>query len=114
MAKKVNKERIVSYRLTEEQYAPFGEIIEKAGISQSQFFRDMTLSKSPVFKESSKNYDHLLFLYNKSSNNLNQLAHRVNSAYRKSGVVSETLYIRTLNELALIRELLSAGLSHVD
>jgi len=38
MAKKVNKERIVSYRLTEEQYAPFGEIIEKAGISQSQFF----------------------------------------------------------------------------
>jgi len=104
----------VSYRLTEEQYAPFGEIIEKAGISQSQFFRDMTLSKSPVFKESSKNYDHLLFLYNKSSNNLNQLAHKVNSAYRKSGVVSETLYIKTLNELALIRELLSAGLSHVD
>lgn len=114
MAKKVNKERIVSFRLTEEQYAPFADIIEKAAISQSRFFRDMTLKKSPVFKESSKNYEHLLFLYSKSSNNLNQLSHKVNSAYRKSEVISESLYIKVLNELALIRELLSAGVSHVD
>jgi DNA-binding phage protein len=57
MAKKVNKDRIVSFRLTEEQDAPFKAIYEKAGVSRSQFYRDMTLNKNPVFKESSKNYE---------------------------------------------------------
>lgn len=113
MAKKVNKNIIVSYRLTPEQHAPGKAIMERLGITCSNYYREQSLNKIPIFKESSKNSDHLIFLFNKSSNNLNQVAHRLNSAYR-SGIISESLYIKTLHELILIRELMSAGVSHVD
>lgn len=113
MAERVNKGRVVSFRLTDAQMALFEEQIQRAEISQSAFFRELTLNAKPVIKEASKEYERLLFFYSKASNNLNQLAHNVNLSWKKD-IVSERLYAKFLNELISIRELLSAGVNHAD
>lgn len=115
MAKRerANKGRVVSFRLTDEQMAPFDEQIKRAEISQSEFFREITLNANPVLVEASKDYERLLFYYSKSSNNLNQLAHSVNLAWKKD-IISQALYAKFLNELIGIRELLSAGVNNAD
>lgn len=111
-----NKTRVVSFRLREEDIAPYEEKLLISGVKQSDFLREILFNSNAVFEApaKSKDYDRLLFLYNKSSNNLNQLAHRINSAHRKSGLISESLYIKAVNELVLIRELLNAGVNYVD
>lgn len=108
------KTRVVSFRVSEEVFAEYERKLKNSGVKKSQFLREVLLNSNATFQAPSKDYERLLFLYNKSSNNLNQLAYRVNSAYRKSGIISESLYIRALNELVLIRELLSVGVNHAD
>lgn len=110
---KQNKSRMVAFRLTDEQMAPFALGINEAEVSQSEFFRRLVLSSNPVFEKSSKDYDRLLFYFSKSSNNLNQLAHNVHRQSQR-GIVSEALYVKFLNELIGIRELLSAGVNGAD
>lgn len=113
MAERVNKGRVVSFRLTAAQMAPFEEKFKNANISQSEFFRETFLQANPVFEESSKDLERLLFYYSKASNNLNQLAHSVNRAWKRD-IVSQALYTKFLNELISIRELLSAGVNNAD
>lgn len=116
MSESKNKTRVVSFRIAEEDIAAYEEKLQNSGVTKSQFFRGILFDSNATFEAppKSKDFERLLFLYNKSSNNLNQLAHRVNSAYRKSEVISESLYIKAVNELVLIRELLMAGVNHVD
>ncbi|RMT27412.1 Relaxosome component, partial [Pseudomonas savastanoi] len=52
-----------------------------------------------------QDYHRLLFFYNKTSNNINQLAHKVNSAHR-NGIISEKTYTLWLNKLTAIEALL--------
>ncbi|AGN33486.1 relaxosome component, NikA family (plasmid) [Pseudomonas fluorescens A506] len=111
-----NKTRVVSFRLREEDIAPYEEKLRNSGVKPSDFLREILFNSNAVFEapKVSKDNDRLLFLFNKSSNNLNQLAYRFNSAYRKSEIISETLYIKAINELVLIRELMLAGVKHAD
>lgn len=51
--------------------APYEEKFKAAGISQSEFFREIFLQANPVFEQSSQDYERLLFYYSKASNNLN-------------------------------------------
>ncbi|WP_434598695.1 molybdopterin-guanine dinucleotide biosynthesis protein MobC (plasmid) [Pseudomonas sp. R4-76] len=110
---RVNKGRVVSFRLTDEQMAPYEEKIKAAGLSQSAFFRETFLQANPVFEQSSQEYERLLFYYSKASNNLNQLAHSVNRAW-KGDIISQALYAKWLNELISIRELIAAGVNNAD
>nr|WP_258404783.1 molybdopterin-guanine dinucleotide biosynthesis protein MobC [Pseudomonas fluorescens] len=109
-----DKTRVVSFRVSEEVFAEYERKLKDSGVKKSQFLREVLFNSNATFQAPSRDYERLLFLYNKSSNNLNQLAYKVNSAYRKSGIISESLYIRAINELVLIRELLSAGVNHAD
>lgn len=113
---KKNKTRVVSFRLREEDIAPYEQKLLSSGVKQSDFLREILFNSNAVFEAptKSKDNDRLLFLYNKSSNNLNQLAYRFNSAYRKSEIISESLYIKAINELVLIRELMIAGVKNAD
>lgn len=113
MAKKPNKDRVVAFRLTEAQYADFEEQMKKSGTKPAQFWRELVLSKEPVFVEATQDHERLLFIANKAGNNLNQIAHKLNSAYRR-GIVSEQLYLKTLNSLVSVRNLLLVGVNHVD
>ena len=116
MSGRKNKKCVVAFRVTEEERAALDEKLKHTGVSQSEYLQRVLFDSNATFEAppQTKDYERLLFLYNKSSNNLNQLAHRVNSAYRRSEVISESLYIKTINELVLIRELLKAGVSHAD
>jgi len=113
MTKKPNKDRVVSFRLTEEQFAPFEEIMKKTGTKPSYFFRELVINKTPVFKASSQGLDRMVFLSNKVSNNLNQLAHQVNQANRR-GILSEVIYLKWLNNLTRLGDLMLIGIDHAN
>lgn len=110
--KKTNKSVHVTFRLTEDEYAPFAKAIAQLDISKSEFFRMLTLNRienyQPDYRQQ-PDYKRCLFLMNKTSNNLNQIAHRLNLDHNK-GIISSSLYERALNTLINIRDLLQGAL----
>jgi hypothetical protein len=116
MSESKKKSCVVAARLSLEEKAELEAKLKNTGVSISKYFRKILLDSNATFEAPKSNKDHerLLFFYNKSSNNLNQVAHRFNSAYRSSGIISESLYIKALNELIQIRELMQAGIAHAD
>lgn len=116
MAEKKNKNRTFTFRLTDEEAGTFEAKLAMSRMSKSEFFREVFINSNvnlTVNAAPSKNQEKLIFLYNKSSNNLNQLTYKVNSAYR-SGIISPTLYQKWINELISIRQLLANGVEYVD
>lgn len=106
--------KVFGFRLEKSEGEMYDAKLNELGLTRSEFFRQAFRNLNVTFQAPSKDYERLLFIFNKSSNNLNQLTHRVHSAHLKSGVISATLYIKLLNELVLIRELLKAGASDAD
>lgn len=114
MAKK-NKDIVISFRLKEEEFEPFRELLDKSDKTKSEFFRDIFLSKQEninvTFNELKPvDYFNILRVVNKSGNNLNQLAKSFNSAF-KSGVISENLFLKGINLLISINEHLKRSLN---
>jgi hypothetical protein len=106
--------KVFGFRLEQSEGEMYDAKLKELGLTRSEFFRQAFRDLNVTFQAPSKDYERLLFIFNKSSNNLNQLAHRVHSAHLKSGLISETLYIKLLNELVLIRELLRAGAGNAN
>ncbi|KFW97766.1 plasmid mobilization protein [Pectobacterium carotovorum] len=106
---KQNKSVVVSLRFTETEIASFSDAINKTGLSRSEFFRKLILEKSSSVVINVKDTSKLIYHYNKSGNNLNQLAYKVNAAHL-TGIVSEKLYVKVLNRLVDIGNLLLTGL----
>lgn len=116
MTKSKNKTKVVSFRLSEDDFSEYEKILASSDMKKSEFFREVFLNANvniTVKEKPAKDYHALLFKYNKASNNLNQLAHRVNSAF-VSGGISEHVFKKTLNELINIRELLLSGVNDAD
>ena len=112
---KKNKGVVVSFRLTEEEFAPFQSLLEKSNKTKSEFFRDIFLSKEKniniTFNELKPvDYYSILRVVNKSGNNLNQIARSFNSA-NKSGAISERIYLKGLNLLISINTHLKRALN---
>lgn len=112
---KKNKGVVVSFRLTEEEFAPFQSLLEKSDKTKSEFFRDIFLSKEKniniTFNELKPvDYYRILRVVNKSGNNLNQIARSFNSA-NKSGTISERIYLKGLNLLISINTHLKRALN---
>ena len=112
---KKNKGVVVSFRLTEEEFAPFKSLLEKSDKTKSEFFRDIFLSKEKniniTFNELKPvDYYSILRVVNKSGNNLNQIARSFNSA-NKSGTISERIYLKGLNLLISINTHLKRALN---
>lgn len=113
MAKKPLKTQIISVRVTHDEYAGLEAQRARTNLKPSQFAREMLLNKTPTFNEASVHADRIVFLVNKASNNLNQLAHQVNQASRR-GIISERVYLLYLNKLTSIEHLLQMGILYVD
>jgi hypothetical protein len=112
---KKNKGVVVSFRLTEEEFAPFQSLLEKSDKTKSEFFRDIFLSKEKniniTFNELKPvDYYSILRVVNKSGNNLNQIAKSFNSAYR-ANIISERIYLKGLNLLISINSHLKGALN---
>lgn len=116
MAAAQRKTRVLHFRLSEEDFTEVDQKLKAAGMSASEFLREVFLNSKVTFnvKEARPlDYQRLLFIYNKAGNNINQLAHHFNSVHRR-GVLSETLYIKLLNRLVNIESLLLSGIEHGD
>lgn len=110
------KNKVVAFRLSQEDFSHFEEKLLLSQMTKSAFFREVFLQANvnlTVQSLPSKDLGHLTFLYNKASNNLNQIAHQVNIAHL-AGKVSERLYQRVNNGLVDIRELLLLGVRDVN
>lgn len=109
-----NKSVIIHFRLTEEEFEPFKKLLEKSNKTKSEFFREVFLSHQEniniTFHESKPiDYFNILHVVNKAGNNLNQLAKSFNLA-NKSGIISEKIYLKGINLLININELLKRTL----
>lgn len=113
---KDKKDKVVAFRVSSSDFEIFDKKLASSKMSKSEFFREVFLNSNvslTVKAAPSKDHSALLFLYNKSSNNLNQLARQVNIAHL-SGAINRDRYLRYMNALLEIRDLMLAGISHVD
>ena len=109
-------EKTVAFRLTDADHRAYEAKYTASGLSSSEFFRRHVLGNTTVViakKTVSKDHQHLLYIANKTSNNVNQLAHRVHS-HHLAGTVSERLYIDVLKELQRLSIILKAAVNNVD
>ena len=61
----------------------------------------------------SKDWGRLAYLFNKASNNINQLAHRANADHL-AGITTEETYTRILAELHTLAHYMKAALKDAD
>lgn len=112
--KKLSKR--LNFRIDEETFNTFEKKVDASGLTKSEFFRDMVLTNRTQVIERKKKTDNTqraLYLINKSSNNINQLAKAANIANIK-GNVSDNFYINLLESLETHNQLLRSLLNHVD
>ncbi|WP_421556710.1 hypothetical protein [Pseudomonas kitaguniensis] len=107
------KSSVVSFRLTAEQVAPLQIIADKAELTVPLVCRELILNQSPLFKRSANHKKRLIFIFNKSSNNISQLAMRSDYLTRKK-IVSQQLYVKWLDLLVSIESLFQAGIDNAD
>lgn len=108
--------RTVSFKLSEVDYLNYTTKVKASGLPNSDFFREVVLTnKTQITAKPQKSEDRkrLVFLFDKTSNNLNQLAHRANADYL-AGRLSEAVYEQLLLELENIGRYLEATLPNVD
>lgn len=105
--------KYIGFRIPNDDYDIFSKKAKDANMSLTDFFKKAILNnkavvigkKAPMHKDKQR----LLYLYNKTSNNFNQIAHKLNSDNQK-GIVTESTYSSILNELVMIRLLLNEGI----
>lgn len=106
--------RTYSFKTTEEMGVIWDAKIAAADISASEFFRQaveqnqtvISPPKNPRTPKIKRSIDEqkILFLLSKQSNNINQIAHAINSA-RTAGIVSAQLYQDVLDRLDALVEI---------
>ena len=105
----------VGFRLTDAEHLAYLEKVEASGMSASEFFRECVLTNRTrvvARQQISTDRKRVLFVVNKSGNNLNQIAHVLNAA-RLDQSVSESTYLAALDTLESIELLLRAHLNNV-
>lgn len=102
------------FRLTEDEAKVLREKIAKSGMNQADFLRQVVVAnKTSIVSRSPLEKQRLLFLFNKTSNNVNQIAHVFNSA-NVSGKLTDAVYRDGLASLRGIAKYLKAALHYVD
>ena len=92
-------------KVTTEEYSKFKDLADLAHISMSDYFRAAIMNNETFVVQReiiSKDKRQLIYLFGKTSNNLNQLAKSVNIATKKNKI-DNALCLRLLRELQLIQ-----------
>jgi hypothetical protein len=108
--------KTISFRLSESDAEAFNNKVEASGLSRSEFVREYVLkNKTSVIARTPASRDKLTLirLFNKTGNNINQLAKSIHIAF-KSGKVSEVNYSNILSELQHISRYMKGSIKDVD
>ncbi|HDM8225462.1 TPA: mobilization protein [Vibrio campbellii] len=109
--------KYVGFRLPIDEYEKFSDKAKAANLTLTEYLRRAVLSDETVIKankpKASKDKSQLLYLYNKTSNNMNQLAHQTNT-YHQQGALNSKQFNQILASLITIRNLLKSGVEQVD
>ena len=108
--------RAVSFRLSDADHAAYLAKVEASGLKPSEFFRECVLQNRTQIvarPKASPERGRLVYLMNKASNNINQLAHRANADHL-AGVVSEATYTRILAELERLARYMKSAVKDAD
>jgi len=106
----------VSFRLSEADFLAYQAKCAEAGLTPSDFFRECVLTNRTQIvarPKASGDTRRLLYLFNKASNNMNQLAHRANADHL-AGTLSGSTYEGILYNLEQIARYLRAAIHHAD
>ena len=109
---------IMHFRVTKEVRERFDEKYKQSNLSMSEFLRkllderkeNVTIVARPKMTGDKRR---LLFLANKISNNINQLAHKVNS-HHLSGLINDKTYEDVLRSLVITNKIMSGFINGVD
>lgn len=109
------KDVVITFRLSKDEFEPFEKLLEKSNKTKSKFFREIFLSKQKniniTFNERKPiDYFTILRVINKSGNNINQIAKRLNYAV-KNGIISKAIYLKGINLLININDNLKRHLN---
>ena len=105
-----------SFRLSKAESAVLADKISRSNMKASDFLRDCVLTnKTVVVAKPSAGLEkkRMQFLFNKTSNNMNQIAHVLNGA-NAAGKLSAPLCRNAIADLEAIAKYLRSALHHVD
>jgi hypothetical protein len=114
MEKETLSER-VSFRLNKKDYAFYKNKVADSGLSPSEFFRTAVLTNQTqiISKKYTPEKKQMIYLLSKTSNNINQLAYRINADHAV-GRISDQSYVDLLRALEGIFNSLKAVVKHAD
>lgn len=101
-----------AFRAPPDLWASFDQKVEQSGLSAAEYFRRAILQDETVIQAVAKKTPvekALIFLVKQASNNINQIAHALNSAHLE-GRISDDLYQRIEASLDMILRHLKATL----
>ncbi|MBS0044830.1 hypothetical protein KFE26_21420 [Shewanella sp. M16] len=102
----------IQIKLTPTEFKPYGELLAVTGLKSATLFKKILLSREvelAIDKNANVDRKRLVFLANKASNNINQIAKSLHQAHR-GGIVNERVYVETLNNLISLEKLFSGAL----
>jgi len=105
-----------SFRLSSTEAVELRAKIAASNFTRAEFLRDAVLKNKTVVvarPKASLEKKRMQFLFNKTSNNMNQIAHVLNSA-NVSGTLSDPLCAKAVASLEAISRYLKTALNHVD
>jgi hypothetical protein len=105
-----------AFRLSASEALVLRSKIAQSNMKPAEFLRDCVLTNRTTVlarPQATLEKTRMQFLFNKTSNNMNQIAHVLNSA-NVAGKLSDAHYQETLASLANISKYLKSALSHVD
>lgn len=105
-----------SFRLSKSESDFLRDKVTRANMKPSEFLRDCVLKNETIViakPAASLEKKRMQFLFNKTSNNMNQIAHVLNSA-NASGILSSPLCREAIADLEVIAKYLRSALHHVD
>jgi hypothetical protein len=103
--------KTVAFRLTESDHKKYQAKFLASGLTQSEFFREHVIANTTTVvakKVISQDAKRAIFLLQKTSNNINQLARVANTAHRGNKLSSDTFlsiiqYLEDINQSLIDR-----------
>ncbi len=116
MSKKSLTTTYVGFRLPNNEHEKFTAKANKANMELTEFLREAILkNKTIIVKKEKRSIDKqkLIFLYKKSSNNLNQIAKQIHIS-NKAGIITKNEMKSAIKYIESITELLEKGINDVS